>query len=103
MPISTQRTREVEEEFKPMKVRLGYSMGNDSLRCAVFNTQSICNKCPQLMVHTVDHDVDVILLSETWLKSKKNEVTAMTEEQGYKFITPPGRTGLRKQEEELAS
>ena len=96
MPISTQRTREVEEEFKPMKVRLGYSMGNDSLRCAVFNTQSICNKCPQLMVHTVDHDVDVILLSETWLKSKKNEVTAMTEEQGYKLHHTPRKNRAKE-------
>ena len=68
-----------------MKVRVGALREMGRLRCAVFNSQSICNKCPQLIEYIIDHDVDVVLLSETWLKSKKNEVTAMVEQHGYKL------------------
>ena len=37
------------------------------------------------MEHVLDHDADVMLLSETWLRSKKNNVTAAIEQQGYKL------------------
>ena len=35
------------------------------------------------MEHVIDHQVDVLFLSETWLTSKKNTTTAMFEEYGY--------------------
>ena len=49
----------------------------------MFNCQSICNKCTELMEHVTDGDADVILLSETWLKSKRNNVTATVCDYGY--------------------
>ena len=35
------------------------------------------------MEHVIDCDADVMLLSETWLKSKRNNVTAAVKEYGY--------------------
>ena len=37
------------------------------------------------MEHVLDHDADIMLLSETWLRSKKNSVTATMEQYGYKL------------------
>ena len=37
------------------------------------------------MEHVTDFDADVLFLSETWLKSKKNNITAMFDEYGYKL------------------
>ena len=58
-------------------------MVSNGLSCLVFNAQSICNKGTLLMEHIIDHDAGVLFLTETWLKSKKNNVTAMFEEYGY--------------------
>ena len=35
------------------------------------------------MEHVLDHDADVLFLSEAWLKSKKNSITATFDEYGY--------------------
>lgn len=61
----------------------GSCTGSNYLKCLIFNCQSVCNKCTILMEHVIDHDADVLFLSETWLKSKKNNVTATFEEYGY--------------------
>ena len=37
------------------------------------------------MEHVLDHDADVMLISETWLRSKKNNVTATIDQYGYKL------------------
>ena len=58
----------------------------DNIKCLVYNSQSICNKCELVMEHVVDYDADVLFLSETWLKSKRNNVTAKFQEYGYKLF-----------------
>ena len=55
----------------------------NTLKCLVFNCQSICNKCTQVMECATDYDADVMFLSETWLRSRRNEVTAEVDEFGY--------------------
>ena len=56
---------------------------SDNLKCLVLNSRSICNKSTLVMEHVTDCDADALFLSETWLKSKKNNVTATFEEYGY--------------------
>lgn len=41
------------------------------------------NKTPQIMEHLLDRDPSIVFLSETWLKSKANDVTAMVKSAGY--------------------
>ena len=53
------------------------------LKCLVLNCQSICNKCTQVMECATDRDADIMFLSETWLRSRKNNVTAEVDEYGY--------------------
>ena len=49
----------------------------------VLNAWSICNKYDIVMEHVLDFDADVLFLSETWLKSQKNSVTAFFKDYGY--------------------
>ena len=44
------------------------------------------------MEHVIDWDADVLFLSETWLKSKNNSVTAKFLEYGYKLFHNIHRT-----------
>ena len=39
--------------------------------------------CSLLMEHVIDHQVNVLFSSETWVTSKKDTTTAMFEEYGY--------------------
>ena len=66
---------------------------SSKLHCLGLNSQSICNKCPEVMEHVVDNDADIVFLSETWLRSKKNEVTGAVKEYGYtlRHTTRKGR------------
>ena len=41
------------------------------------------NKLPDLMEHLIDSKPDVIFLTETWLTSEKNNITAEVKEYGY--------------------
>ena len=57
-----------------------------SLRCASWNVQSIRNKCPEVMEHILDLDANAIFLSETWLESDKNDITALFKSYGYTLL-----------------
>ena len=60
---------------------------SDNLKCLVYNSQSICNKCELVMEqHVIDYDTDVLYLSENWLESKKNNVTAKFQEYGNELF-----------------
>ena len=64
-------------------INTGSNNVSDYLKCLAFNSQSIGNKSTTLMEHVIDHDADTVFLSETWLKSNKNSVTAIFESYGY--------------------
>ena len=44
------------------------------------------NKLPDLMEHLIDNSPDVIFLTETWLTSEKNNITAEVKEYGYVLL-----------------
>lgn len=44
------------------------------------------NKLPQLMEHLTDTQPDVIFLTETWLTSEKNNITAEVKDYGYQLL-----------------
>lgn len=50
---------------------------------AVWNVQSIQNKYAEVLEHIIDCSADVVLLSETWLTSQTNDVTAYVQTRGY--------------------
>ena len=57
----------------------------------------MCNKTPELMEHVVDNSADIVFLTETWLKSRKNAVTAAVQHYNYKLYHC-NRTGQSKEE-----
>ena len=82
MPIYFKATRKNQEQFKRVIVNSGIPL-KGNLRCLVFNCQSLCNKPFQVMEHVMDYEADIVFLSETWLKSQKNEVTSIVKDYGY--------------------
>ena len=44
------------------------------------------NKLPDLMEHLIDNKPDVIFLTETWLTSEKNNITAEVRDYGYVLL-----------------
>jgi len=49
----------------------------------VWNLGSVNNKTTEVMEHVSDHDPDVAFVTETWLKSDKNKITAEIKTYGY--------------------
>ena len=47
---------------------------------------SIRNKCSEVLEHVIDNDADVVFLSETWMESENNDVTAVIKSYGYKLL-----------------
>ena len=43
------------------------------------------NKVTDVMEQVIDHNADVIFITETWLKSDKNKITAEIQEYGYRL------------------
>ena len=44
------------------------------------------NKLPALMEHLTDSNPDIVFLTETWLTSEKNNITAEVKEYGYELL-----------------
>ena len=44
------------------------------------------NKLAELMEHLTDNSPDVVFLTETWLTSEKNTITAEVKEYGYNLL-----------------
>ena len=49
------------------------------------NSQSLNNKISTLIQFLEDNSIDICLLTETWLKTQNNFVTALLKEAGYKI------------------
>ena len=56
------------------------------IQCALWNVRSLNNKLPDVMEHITDIDPEVVFLTETWLESDKNSVTAEAKTYGYKLL-----------------
>ena len=44
------------------------------------------NKLPDIMEHILDHNSDIVFLTETWLQSDENAITAETKTYGYELL-----------------
>ena len=53
--------------------------------CFSWNVQSINNKADKFLEHIEDANVDFGFVSETWLHTEKNDVTALVQDKGYKL------------------
>ena len=49
----------------------------------MWNVTSMINKTPDIMEHLLDREPSIVFLSETWLKSNRNNVTSLVKEYGY--------------------
>ena len=52
----------------------------------MWNVTSMVNKTPDIMEHILDRDSSIVFLSETWLISNKNYVTALVKTYGYVLV-----------------
>ena len=82
MSLIKESLRGYEEATKHAHVNTG---NVEFLKCMVFNAPSVNNKCTDIMEHVIDFDNDVMFISETWLKSKNNNITSTFEDYGYKL------------------
>ena len=64
------------------------------VKCAVWNAQLVNNKILNLLQILDDDSIDICFLTETWLKTQHNYVTAALSESGYK-ITHNTRTAKK--------
>ena len=56
------------------------------LKGALWNVHSLNDKLTDVMEHILDRQSDVVFLTETWLQSEKNAVTAEIQTYGYKLL-----------------
>jgi len=58
-----------------------------TLRCALINCQSICNKTSRINDYIVDEQIDVAILTETWLSGCEMDQKTIGDvtPSGYKF------------------
>ncbi len=61
---------------------------------ALINCQSACNKADVIKDHLIDHDIDILSLTETWFKSQHDQRTSDITPSGYKLVHTP-RTGRK--------
>ena len=56
------------------------------IRCSLWNVRSLNNKLGGIMEHILDRDADIVFLTETWLQSDTNNITAEIKTYGYKLL-----------------
>ena len=75
-----------EERFKLAEKQNGSREVGLILKCSLWNVHSINNKLPEVMEHILDHESDIVFLTETWLQSDTNTITAEIKTFGYKLL-----------------
>lgn len=61
----------------------------NKLKLSVWNAQSVGNKTDKLCDYVSDNDIDVLCLTETWLKSEDSGIIGDLSPPGYSFINVP--------------
>ena len=59
------------------------------IRCCVLNAQSIRNKGPDLVDFVCDSEVEIVVITETWLKSGDSAVRIAATRPGYRLFGHP--------------
>ncbi|XP_033105946.1 uncharacterized protein LOC117108108 [Anneissia japonica] len=65
----------------------------DHVNLAVWNAQSICNKSTEFVQYVVDHGIDVVSITETWLRENDSSIITACKPDGYNFHSFPRSTG----------
>ena len=65
------------------------STKSQTIRCSTVNTQSIRNKHYDFLHHISTEEIDVCLVTETWLQNKDRNIMAALKEGDYSFISSP--------------
>ena len=81
-----ERAAFITKIFKPERNRSHKSDINKTIKCALWNVWSLNNKLLDIMEHILDLDPDVVFLTETWLESDNNSVTAEIKTYGYQLL-----------------
>ena len=56
------------------------------LKCSLWNVTSMMHKTDEIMEHILDRNSDLVFLTETWLTSDNNHVTALVKTYGYELL-----------------
>ena len=56
------------------------------MKCVSWNVQSIRAKCIDVLEHITDYDADIVFVSETWMDSNINEITAAVKTYDYELL-----------------
>ena len=84
---------EVSRRIRTVKFKLSSTEAEctlvGTLKCSLWNVCSMNNKLPLLIEHLTDSQPDVIFLTETWLTSEKNNITAEVKDYGYHLLHRP--------------
>ena len=56
------------------------------IKCISWNVQSICNKVDLIMSVLVDNNIDLAFITETWLSSQSNSITAHIKSYGFDLV-----------------
>ena len=89
MSIVKEATRIGKEaiSIKSKSFKLQHQQSSTStLRCSMWNVTSMVNKTPDIMEHLLDRDPSIVFLQETWLKTNRNNVTALVKEYDYVLL-----------------
>ena len=63
--------------------KLAFNSPSHSVRCVVWNVQSLCNKVDEVISVFSDNDIDFGFVCETWLSSQENNITSILRSAGY--------------------
>ena len=91
--MSDQRTNSTEEKVRHCTFKRnapGHTVSaitnGETLKCSLWNVTSMVHKADTVMEHIIDHDSDIIFLTETWLTSDCNHVTSLVKDYGYELL-----------------
>ena len=78
---------EISREFFKLKGDFQQSIKiKFNLRCVLLNVCSVNNKLANIMKHILDYSSNIIFLTETWLQTDKNPITAEIKTYGYTLL-----------------
>ena len=75
-----------KERFKLTENRNGAGDVESVFKCSLWNVRSLNNKLSKVMEHLVDHESDIVFLTETWLQADRNSITAEIKTYGFKLL-----------------
>jgi len=88
---SQHRTRDRDNVLNVRKSNLRQLPHRDPLKCSVklWNAHSVCNKTTSISDFVIDHDVDILCITETWLSTNDTVIIGELTPTGYSFLNHP--------------